>query len=137
MEWVISTFPHHTQFIDFFLDYFFSILSDWWFSCSNSFYRIFHQFFTVEIINDICPWYNIFRFPDQKTSKDFLGPNWRVALFKNIFLFSYSQMISNFKFRIFVIIFNTIVNKLAPLIISWFHFSCYMICVVVCVNYFI
>ena len=59
------------------------------------------------------------------------------AYCQKIFAFSYSYIITSFEFRIFLTIFNTIVNIYAQLNISRHHFDSSMIRFVLFVNYFI
>ena len=47
------------------------------------------NFFTIETADNICPSYSIFYFLDQK---DILKTIWRITLWKNIFVFWYSNM---------------------------------------------
>ena len=54
---------------------------------------------------------------------------------QNLFIFWYSYMITNFKFRVFLIIFLIKVKIYASIYISSFHFDYAMICIVVFINY--
>ena len=71
---------------------------------------MFHKCFIISVTDNVCSWDNILYFLDQKA---FLKPIWLYKLFcmyKSIFEFSYSDMISNFEFMIFVIMPNIIFN---------------------------
>ena len=70
-----------------------SLLQVFFIKCSNN-------FFTIEIINNICPWNCIFNFTNNK---NFFRPIWCISFSKNIFVFRNSYVITNFKFRIFII----------------------------------
>ena len=66
--------------------------------------------------------------------KYFLTPNCCVSFCKYVSMFWYFHMVTNFKFRVFVIMMNTIVNICTRLNITRFHFNCP---IVIFVNYFI
>ena len=89
--------------------------------CSNN-------LFAFKITNKICPWNNIFTFCNNKT---LFRPIRNLGFCKNIFIFSYSNNITNFKFRIFIINCFIKVNMYACLYINKLHFNCSMICNVV------
>ena len=55
------------------------------------------SFFTVKITNSICPRYSIFNFFNHK---NFFWIIWNMAFCKNIFVFWYFYMVTNFRFRI-------------------------------------
>ena len=74
-----------------------------------------NNFFTVEIINNICPWHSIFNLFNHKS---FFRQILSGIFCKIVFLFQYSYMIMNVKFRIFLIIFFVKVNICAWLYIS-------------------
>ena len=57
--------------------------------------------------------------------------------FKNIFMYWYSHMITNFPLKVFIIMLNTIVNVCTQLNMGRLHFDCLMIHFVVFVNYYI
>ena len=59
------------------------------------------SFFTVEITINICPCYSILH---NFNHKNFFGPIWSIALCKNISVIWYPYMISNFEYRIYIII---------------------------------
>ena len=76
------------------------------FSILNSFWYVFLQFFsfkassnwlTIQVTNHSCPRNCIF---NVANNKNFFWPNWSISFSKNVFLFWYSDMITNFKFRI-------------------------------------
>ena len=98
-----------------------SLLQFFFIKCSNN-------FFTIEIINNICSWNSIFYFTNNKT---FFRPVWCVSFSKNVFVFWNSYMITNFKFRIFTINFFTRVNICIIFNIYRFYLSCSVICIVV------
>ena len=84
----------------FFLDYFFYskflliyLLQFFFRKCSRN-------FFTIKMINDICPWNCIFNFFNHK---NVFRQIWSIACSKNVFVFRYSHMITNFKFRILLL----------------------------------
>ena len=59
-----------------------------------------NNFFSIKIINNICQRHNVFNFLNQK---HFFWPIWNVTFCKNIFTFWYSNKITNFKFKIFIV----------------------------------
>ena len=71
------------------------------------FRKTFNNFFSLKITNNVCPRHNIFRFFNHKF---FFWQIWSVTCSKNIFIFWYSKIVTNFKFRSFIINFFTIVN---------------------------
>lgn len=87
----------------------------------NLFHRIFQQCYQRwdHIVGTVYPWQSVFYFLDHK---DFVKPNWRVALRKNIFVLLYSHMAINFEFRIFFAMLNTIFTICPYLNLSRFHF---------------
>ena len=66
-----------------------------------------NNFFTIEIVKNICPWNCLFNFT---INKNFFIPVWCVSFSKNIFVFRNSYVISNLKFRIFIINFFLKIN---------------------------
>ena len=85
--------------------------------CSN-------YFLAVKMTNKICPRNSIFNFFNHKNLS---RPIWSVIFYKNVLIFLYSYMITNFKFRIFLIIFFIKVNICAWPYINRLHFCCAMI----------
>ena len=102
----------------------------------NSFTECFNNFFTVEITNNVCQWYDVICFLDHK---DFLRRNWNVTLCEDILVFCYSYRVINFAFRIFAIMLNTIFHICAWLKITRFRvfLGFFLICFAVFINYFI
>ena len=100
----ISDYFFYSKFLLIYLLQFFFI------KCSN-------DFFTITIINNISPWDCILNFFNHKNS---FRPIWSIALSKNFFVFRYSQMITNFKFRIFIIKFFTKVKYVLSLTLIGF-----------------
>ena len=60
------------------------------------------NFFSIKITNKICPRHSIFNFCNRK---NFFRAIWNVIFSKNIFMFWYSKIKTNFTFRSFLIIF--------------------------------
>lgn len=58
------------------------------------FIECFKNLFTVEITNNIGPWYSVLQFLEHK---DFLRPTWSLSLCKNILVFWYSRMVINLR----------------------------------------
>ena len=56
--------------------------------------------------NNLCPHYSIF---DFFNNKNFFWPIWTGMFSMNILIFCYCYMITNFRFRIFIIAFDTII----------------------------
>ena len=83
--------------------------------CSNN-------FFSIKIINNICPWHTSFVFFNHK---NFFRLIWIITFYRSIFIFLYSNIIS-FKFRIFILNFFTRVNICASFYINRLHVNCYM-----------
>ena len=116
----------------------FTILNSFWFffffflqllfkkRSSNSFF--------VKIINNICPRHSIFYLFNHK---NFFRPIWNINFCRNTFVFWYSNNITDFKFRIFIIILFIRVNVCAWFYINGFHLNCAMICSITFINYII
>ena len=88
---------YHFFYSEFFLT---SLLEFFFIKCSSN-------FFSIEIINNICTWNCIFNF---NNNKNFFRPVWCIPFSKNIFVFRNSYVIANFKFRIFIINFFFKIN---------------------------
>ena len=132
-EWINVALPADVESIPFFLDYFFNsevyvtgLLTLFFTECSNN-------LFIVKIAENACPCHSILFSWSQRLFQN----NLSVALCKNIFLFWYFHMVTNFKFRISVITLNTMPNLRKWLNIGRLHFYCCMICFVIFANYFI
>ena len=98
------------------------------FSNSKFFLICFLQFFFVKfssnlfsfkIINNICPRNSTFNFFNQKN----FWATWFVTFYESIFVFWYSNNITNFKFRNFFIIFLTRVKIFASFYINRLYFD--------------
>ena len=76
-----------------------------------------NNFIPVKIINKISPWDSIFNFFNQKM---FFKPIWSVTFCKNIFIFWYSNNITNSKPRILI---NICVNICVWFYVNRFHFN--------------
>ena len=120
------------KFITFSLDYFFN--SKFFLICFLHivFMKRSNNFLSFKIINTICVGHNIFNFLNHKK---FLRPLCNKTFWKNVFIFWYSNNITNFEFRIFIINFFNRLNKCAWFYINRFYFSCAMICIIVFINY--
>ena len=83
-----------------------------------------------------CPWHCIFNF---FIYKHFFRPIWSVTFGKNVlvFIYLYPCMITNFKFRIFIIVFIPRVDICTIFNMNMFHFNCSLICVIVFIYYII
>ena len=81
-----------------------------------------------------CLRHSIFNFFDHQM---FFTPIWNATFCKNIFIFWYSYMITNFKFRTFFIILITKLEIFVWLYINRLHFNCDMISIVVFIQYII
>ena len=124
---IIVSFSLNMWFTAFFLDCFFSFIYLFIFffdvfailccKCSNN-------FFSVKIMNNICPQHSYFNFFNYK---NFLRPIWGVTFSKKIF-FWYSNN-SNFKFRNFIINFFSRASICVWFYLNRFHFSC-AICII-------
>ena len=103
-------------------------------ACLQLFFKEYsNNIFIVEIINSLCPWNSIFYFLDDK---EFFRQIWGVALCKNIFILWHSHTITNFEFRILIIMANTTLDIPTRPNTSTFHFYCSIVCFVAFVNYF-
>ena len=69
--------------------------------------------------------------------KTFFRPIWSVSFSKNVSVFLNSYMITNFKFRIFIINFITRANICFIFNINMFHLNCSMISILVFIYYII
>ena len=78
-----------------------------------------NNFFAIRIANNICPRNNIFNFFYHK---NFARSIWHVTFCKNVVVFQYFYMITNFKFKIFFIILFIKVNVSARLYINIYSF---------------
>ena len=85
-----------------------------------------NNFFTIKIVNNICPWHSIFNFFNHK---NVFRPNWSTSFTKNIFAFWYSYMITDFKFTTFIITFFLPESIHIVFNINRLHFYCNMICI--------
>ena len=113
----------------------FSILNSFWLACPLQifFIKCSKNSCTVEITNR-CWCYGVFYFFDHKF---FLRSFCCAAFCKNIFVFWYAHMATNFKFRIFAIMLNITLNIRTWLKVDRLYSDCSMISVVAIVNYFI
>ena len=113
----------------------FSTLNFFWFAFLQFFFLTrSNDFFTTKITNNICPRRSFFNFFNHE---NFLRPIWSVIFCKNIVIFSYSYMLTNRTFRVFIFVFYTKINISARLYINRLHSDCTTICIVVFINYFI
>ena len=78
-------------------------------------------FFSFKMTNNICPRNSVFNF---FSDKNFFRPIWNIAFCKNVFVFRYSNYITNFKFRILIISFLTRFN-----ICAWFSLTIFILIV--------
>ena len=67
--------------------------------------------------------------------KNFIWPFWSSAFCKNILINWYCNTIMNFKFMVFIIMFNFKTKMCTCLNINRFHFDCSMIFIIVFVKY--
>ena len=89
--------------------------------------------FCKTFTNNICQGHFLNFFFNRKI---FFGTISNIVFFKNVFIFRYSYVVTNLKFRIFLIIFFLMeVNVCARLYINRLHFGCAMLCIFI--NYFI
>ena len=122
---IIISFPFDIQFTTFSFKYFFyakflliSLLQFF-------FIKTFSNFFTIQIINNISQKNCIFNFTNNK---NFFWPNWSISFSKNVFMFWNSNMITNFKFRIFFIWIFIVFSIRIVRNINRFQFYCSMNC---------
>ena len=123
-------YPFHlTYSLSLFLLITFSTLIFFWI-CFSLFFLVnrSNNFFSVKDTNNICPRHGVFSFFNHK---NFFNPIWNRAFCKTVFLFWYSNNISNFKFRIFIINFFTRVNIHAWIYINILCFNCTMIWIII------
>ena len=80
-----------------------------------------NNLFTVKISNNIRPRHSFFNFFNYKI---IFRPTLGVTICKNFFMFWYSLMITNFRFRIFLFIFFIKGNIYAWFFIDRLHFIC-------------
>ena len=89
--------------------------------CSNN-------FFPVKIICNICLRHSIFNFFNQK---NFFRPIWSVTFCKNVFIFWYSKNITNFKFKIFISLLESIcildVTRIGVILILLWYVLLYLL----------
>ena len=83
------------------------------------------DFFSVKITNNRFLRYSVSEFLNNK---NFFRLIWKIAFCKNIFVFWYYNIITNFKFRTFLIILFMKVNICDWLYVNRFHFNCSMCC---------
>ena len=112
----------------------FSILNS---VCLIWFFQFFHikhskNFFTIKVFYYVCLRKSMCNFFNRK---NFFRPIWGIIFRKNAFIFWYTHMVTNLKFRIFIIIFYTKVSICAWLYINSLDFKCSMICIIVFINY--
>ena len=83
-----------------------------------------NKFFACKISNKKCLRSSTFNFCKNK---NFFRPIWNIAVCENVFIFWYSNNISNFKFRIFIINFLIRINICVWFYINRLHFFYSMI----------
>ena len=134
-KWIVITFSISIKFITFFLFYFFfdTFLFQFDLNFSVLFHKSSNNFFIIKVFYCICLWYFYFFL----SHKNFYQLIWSVAFCKNVFIFWYSDKITNFKFRIFIIIFKNQVNVHTRIYNNMFQFDCYIANIVVFINYLI
>ena len=111
-----------------------------YFSYSGFFLTSFLQFFfikassnwfTIQITNNTSPRNNIFNIANNK---NFFGPILSLSFSKNVFVFWYSNAITNFKFRIFFMRMFIVFSISIRCNINWFHFYCPLNYLIVFIN---
>ena len=90
-----------------------------------------NNFFAFKMTNNICPLHSVLNIFHQK---DFFRSIWNLAFCKFVFIFGYSNNITNFKLSIFIISFFARVNICASFYIKGPHFNGSMIGIVVFIN---
>ena len=71
---------------------------------------------------------SIFNFFNHKL---FFRPIWSIAFRKIVFIFWYSNTITNFKFWVFIISFFIRISLCVWFYINRFHFNCAIICIII------
>ena len=134
IKWIIVAIPFDIYFITFFLNYFF--YPKFCLICLLQFFylKCFNNYFSIKVFYYICWWNSLFNFFNHK---NFARPSWGIVFYKNVFIFWYSYVITNLKFRNFFIIFYTKINICAWLYINRLHFNGSMICTVLFTYYII
>ena len=95
------------------------------------FHKTFQKFFSIKVFcytrqkNSISNYFNC---------KNFFRPIWSVKFCKNVFIFLYSYIITNFKFRLLFIIFYNKVNIRAWIYIKKLHFNVSITYIVLFIN---
>ena len=82
----------------------------------------------------MCPRQSILIFFSKK---NLFKPMWNVTSLKNVLIFLYYYIITNFKFRIFFIALNTVIDICIIVNINNFHFNCSMMYIIVFVDHII
>ena len=90
-----------------------------------------NNFFVFKMTNNICPLHSVLNFFHQK---DFFRSIWNLVFCKFVFIFGYSNNITNFKLSIFIISFFARVNICASFYIKGSYFNGSMIGIVVFIN---
>ena len=95
-------FPFNMQFITFLFNYLFN--SELFLICFFLFFlmKSSNNIFTVKMTNKWCPRHSAF---NSRNHKIFFRPIWSVSFCKDVFILWYSYMITNFKVKIFLVIF--------------------------------
>ena len=101
IEYITRALLFEIQSIAFCPDYVFN--SVWPVFCNLFLIKCFNKFFNLEATNKICTWYSSFYFFNYRA---LFRPIWSATFCKNIFIFWFFCMITNFKLRMFVIMLN-------------------------------
>ena len=125
------TFPFDIQFITFSFKYFF--YSKFFLTSFLLFFfvKTSSNFCTIQVTNNITPQNCIF---NPTNNKNFFWPIWSVSFSKNVFLFGNSNMVTNFKFRIFLVTIVVVFRIRIICNVNRFHFDGSMNCVIVLIN---
>ena len=88
----------------------FSTLNLFWFVFRIFFFvKSSNNFFSVKITNDICPWHSVFNFFNLEKV---FGSIYNTAFSKNVFIFWYSNNITNFKFHFWLLQLQSFYQKI-------------------------
>ena len=125
------------------VSFLFNIFPLYYFFNFKLFLICFLKFFSTKRSNNSPPWRSLIIIVHDTVflafliTKSLFRQTWMVTFCKNVFIFWYSNHITNFKFRIFIINSFTRVNICDCFYINSFYFNCTMLCIIIFLNYVI
>ena len=128
INWIFKTLLFEIQFVTIWFNYFF--YSKFFLICFLHIFSIKHSII-FSALRSLITYVHITQL------RKLLQTNLEHNLFPKCYFFWHFYMVTNFKFRIFLIILFMKINVCARLYINKLHFDCAMICIVSFINYII